>query len=193
MTLCKRKKTWMRQNIKWLSKWDIHLNMCPINNKEIKAFVIDKFHKRSWDKGLRRKKKYYIEEFNPTYNHHQKAYIGANISWRAKMLIAQLRTNSHQLRCETGRWKRPKEAWEERVCMFCNFGKVETKKHFILECEAFKDNRDNYVSILTTNSWNNLFSEGTVEKVGELIIKLNRKMTEMQKSVYEAVCPIGYC
>jgi hypothetical protein len=24
--LCKRKKTWMRQNIKWLSKWDIHLN-----------------------------------------------------------------------------------------------------------------------------------------------------------------------
>jgi hypothetical protein len=140
-----------------------------------------------------RKKKYYIEEFNPTYNHHQKAYIGENISSRAKMLIAQLRTNSHQLHCETGCWKRPKESWEERVCMFCNSGKVETEKHFILECEAFKDNRDSYVSILTANSWNNLFNEGIVEKVGELIIKLNRKMTEMQKSVYEAVCPIGYC
>ena len=43
--LCKRKKTWMRQNIKWLSNWDIHLNKCPTNNKEIKAFVIDRFHK----------------------------------------------------------------------------------------------------------------------------------------------------
>jgi hypothetical protein len=63
--------------------------------------------------------------------------------------------------------------------MFCNSENVETKKHFILECEAFKDNMDNYVSILTTNSWNNLFSKGIVEKVGELIIKLNKKMIEM--------------
>jgi hypothetical protein len=107
------------------------------------------------------------------------------------MLIAQIRTNSHQLRCETGRWKRPKEAWEERVCVFCTSGKVETEKHFILECEAFKDSRDNYINILTASSWNNLLSKGTVEKLGELIIKLNRKMIELQKSVCEAVCPIG--
>jgi hypothetical protein len=40
--LCKRKKTWMQQNIKWLSKWDIHLNRCPTNSKEIMAFVIDR-------------------------------------------------------------------------------------------------------------------------------------------------------
>jgi len=109
------------------------------------------------------------------------------------MLIAQLRTNSHELRCETGCWKRPKEAWEESVCVFCTSGKVETEKHFILECEAFKDSRDNYINILTASSWNDLFSEGTVEKLGELIIKLNRKMAELLKSVCEAVCPIGYC
>jgi hypothetical protein len=150
--LCKRKKTWMRQNIKWLSKWDIHLNRFPTNSKEIKACVIDRFHKRTWDKGLDRKKEYYIEECNSTYNHHQKVFIWANISWRAKMLIVQLRTNSHQLCCETGHWKRPKEVWEERVCVFCTSGKVETKKHFTLECEAFKDNRDNYISILTSSS-----------------------------------------
>ena len=27
--LCKRKKTWMLQNIKWLSKWDMCLSMYP--------------------------------------------------------------------------------------------------------------------------------------------------------------------
>jgi hypothetical protein len=64
---------------------------------------------------------------------------------------------------------------KKRVCMFCNSRKVETEKHFILECESFKDNRDNYVSILTTNSWNNLFNKGTMEKLGELIIKLIKK------------------
>jgi hypothetical protein len=92
--LCKRKKTWMQQNNKWLSKWGICLSMCPTKSKEIKKIVMDKFHKHTWEKELGRKKKYYIEEFNPTHNHQQKAYIGANISWRSKTLIAQLRTNS---------------------------------------------------------------------------------------------------
>ena len=81
--------------------------MCPTNNKEMKTFIMDKFHKHTWEKELGRKKNY-IEEFNPMHNHQQKAYIEANISWRSKILIAQLRTNSHQLRCETWRWKKPK-------------------------------------------------------------------------------------
>ena len=38
-----------------------------------------------------------------------------NISWRAKIFIAQLTTNSHQLGCETRRSKSPKEVLEERV------------------------------------------------------------------------------
>jgi hypothetical protein len=45
--------------------------------------------------------------------------------------------------------------------MFWNSGKVETEKHFILECEALKDRLDSYVSILTASSWNDLFNQGT--------------------------------
>lgn len=56
------------------------MNMCPTNNEEMKTFVMDKFRKCTWDKELGRKRKYYIEEFNPTHNHHQKVYIEANIS-----------------------------------------------------------------------------------------------------------------
>ena len=102
--------------------------------------------------------------------------------WKAKILIAQLITNSHQLRCETERWKRPKEAWVERVCIFCIAGKVETEKHFILECEAFKGNRHRYANVLADKSWDDLFNEGTVEKLGVLIIKLNRQTIELQKN-----------
>jgi len=142
---------------------------------------MEKFHKRTWEKELGRKKNYYIEVFNPTHNHQPKAYIEANISWRAKILIAQLRTNSHQLRCKTGRWKRPKEVWEERVCIFCSSGKVETKKHFILECEAFKDNKESYADTLAASSWDNLFNEGFVEKTGAFIEKLHKKRAEYIK------------
>ena len=169
-TLCKRKRTWMQQNIKWMSKWNIHFNMCPTNNKEIKILVMEKFYKRNWGSEIGRKKLYYINEFNPTCDQLEKKYIGANISWRAKILIAQLRTNSHQLRCETGRWKRPKEAWEERICRFCNSGKVETEQHFILECEAYKDSRDKFADTICDSSWHNLFNEDYIEQLGGLII-----------------------
>ena len=72
----------------------------------------------------------------------------------------------------------PKEVWEERVCIFCSSGKVETKKHFILECEAFKDNRESYTDILVARSWHSLFSEGFVEKLGSLIVRLHKKRVE---------------
>lgn len=147
----------------------------PIGRKEIKDFVIDKFSMHIWSKELGRKKDYYIEEFNPTYDPFQKVYIKSCIPWRAKILIAQLRTNSHQLRCETGQWKRPKEIWEERVCIFCISGAVESERHFILECDAYRDIRNKYDNVLTAGSWFNLFNKGSIEKLGELIINLYRK------------------
>ena len=150
--MSERKKTWMKQNYTWMQKWNIYLNACPTNSKELKDFVMEKFRKKVWGKELGRKKKYYIEEFNPTCDLQQKEFIGASISWRAKVLIAQLRTNSHQLWCETGQWKRPKEAWEERVCTFCTSGAVESEKHFILECDAFKDIRESYENMLASVS-----------------------------------------
>ena len=75
---------------------------------------MDKFHKCTWEKELARKKKYYIEEFNPTHDHQQKAYIGGNISWRAKIIIAQLRTNSHQIKAFVMD-KFKKRTWEKEL------------------------------------------------------------------------------
>ena len=73
--MSERKKTWMRQNYTWMQKWNIYLNACPTNSKELKNFVMEKFRKQVWGKELGRKKKYYIEEFNPTYDLQQKEYM----------------------------------------------------------------------------------------------------------------------
>ena len=53
--------------------------------------------------------------------------------------------------------------------------------HFILECEAFKDNKESYVGMLVASYWDNLFSEGFVEKLGEFTVRLHRKMVEYIK------------
>lgn len=61
---------------------------------------------------------------------------------------------------------------------FLFLGKVETEKHFIFKCEAFKDNRETYVDMLAASSWDNLFSEGFVEKMREFILRLHREKVE---------------
>ncbi|KAH9329718.1 hypothetical protein KI387_001826 [Taxus chinensis] len=100
-TLERRKKTWMNQNTKWMYKWSINMQKCLNSNREIKNYVIEKFRTAMWTGQIGRKKAHYIREFNPTGEHDEKAYLGAAIKGKAKILVAQLRTGSHHLRCET--------------------------------------------------------------------------------------------
>jgi hypothetical protein len=66
---------------------------------------------------------------------------------------------------------------------------VETEKHFILECEALKDNRKNYAGILAASSWDNLFSKEFVEKLGAIIVKLPRKIAEYKSQMEKQSVP----
>jgi len=71
----------------------------------------------------------------------------------------------------------------------CSSGKVETQKHFILECEALEDSRENYAGILATSSWDNLFSKECVEKLGAVIVKLHRKRTKYRSKMEKQSFP----
>ena len=66
---------------------------------------------------------------------------------------------------------------------------METEKHFILECEALKDSRENYAGILAANSWDNLFSKEFVEKLGAIIVKLHRKRAEYKSQMKKQYVP----
>jgi Spy/CpxP family protein refolding chaperone len=67
--------------------------------------------------------------------------------------------------------------------------KSGNRKHFILECEALKDSRENYASILAANSWDNLFSKGFAEKLGAIIVKLHRKRAEYKSQMEKQSVP----
>ena len=66
----------------------------------------------------------------------REVYISWSITGKQRVLYAQLRSGSHQLRIERGRWEGLEEA--ERVCKVCGTGKVEDKKHFLLDCFVFE-------------------------------------------------------
>ena len=58
--------------------------------------------------------------------------------------LTKLRTSSHRLEVEVGRWARPQSiARENRKCKFCN--KLEDEFHFITECTLFRELRISYI------------------------------------------------
>lgn len=173
----------MKQNSKWLSKWNIKLHECPNTNVEIKKFVLEKFRTIMWTKQVGRKKTHYIQEFNPTWEHDEKNYLRIAIKGKARLLVTQLRIGSHHLRCETGRWVVAKEAWEQRTCISCNKGVVQTKSHFIIECVAYDDIRTQYEDNLKVDNLNELFKETRLLKTVDFLVKIYKRWTNIEKNL----------
>ena len=68
------------------------------------------------------------------------------ISWSSNLYrisLSWLRTSSHRLGIETGRWRRPVLPREQRKCPRCN--KTDDEYHFLLECCVLKDLRTQLV------------------------------------------------
>ncbi|KAH9287672.1 hypothetical protein KI387_031789, partial [Taxus chinensis] len=97
--------------------------------------------------------------------------------------IARFLQTLHLVDVKSGRWKRPKEVWEDRVCVFCTSSAVESEKHFMLECSTYSDIRAQFASTVAAASLQDIFSENTVGKTGELIIKLTNRRSECQKDL----------
>ena len=85
--------------------------------------------------------------------------------------------------------EKAKGSVEAKSMHFLFFRKSGNKKHFILECEAFKDNRESYADMLTASSWDNLFSEGFVETLGAFIVRLHKKMIKYIKQMKKQSVP----
>jgi hypothetical protein len=68
-------------------------------------------------------------------------YLSWEITGEQRVLYARLRSGSHQLRIERGRWDGEQEA--ERLCKICGTGKIENESHFLLECYVFERFRRN--------------------------------------------------
>ena len=66
-------------------------------------------------------------------------YLLSETNKKGRYLLTSLRTGSNRLRIEAGRWKKPKEPLERRLCMSCMSGEIEDEKHLLLHCHAYQD------------------------------------------------------
>ena len=63
-------------------------------------------------------------------------YLSWEITAYQRVLYARMRSGSHQLRVERGRWAKEEEA--DRLCKVCATGKIESETQFLLDCYVFE-------------------------------------------------------
>ena len=56
--------------------------------------------------------------------------------------MSQFRCGILPLRVETGRFKKPKEKVEDRLCIVCNSSAIEDETHFMFTCIKYSDLRE---------------------------------------------------
>ena len=64
-------------------------------------------------------------------NHYFESYLNIN-NFEHRRAIAKIRTSSHKLEVETGRWRGVSR--DQRICKNCTLNKVEDENHFLFEC-----------------------------------------------------------
>ena len=70
----------------------------------------------------------------------EEEYLRWAVTVEQRSLYARLRSGTHPLDIEVGRWYQKPEA--ERVCYVCLTGKVESEAHFLLDCYRYNWQRD---------------------------------------------------
>ena len=82
-------------------------------------------------------------------------YLEAITDCRYRTAMTKLRSSSHTLEIERGRYTKPKTDISERLCPLCNA--VEDEKHFLVNCKLYEAERLRFFSKLMTKIRN--FSE----------------------------------
>ena len=91
-----------------------------------------------------------------TASYSPAAYLQAVGGWKQRKHLAQLRTGSHWLAVETGRYGAARVDRGHRLCQRCDGGTVDNVEHMIFDCAALEDERQKHQS---------LFSQGRVPLV----------------------------
>ena len=80
------------------------------------------------------------------------AYLAAVADRPRRVRLAQLRTGSHWLRVETGRWQQLERS--QRVCPHCGSAAVEDEAHMVFDCALYAGLRQQYADLFTLGDRN---------------------------------------
>ena len=112
------------------------------------------------------------------HNFELESYLNIEMNKKYKLALTRFRTSSHSLMIETGRYD--DTARNQRICQFCNMGKVEDEYHFLLVCPYYRDLRRKFLKPYFCH-W------PTLMKFETLLLKTSKhSVTSLSKYIYFA-------
>lgn len=79
--------------------------------------------------------------------HNFESYLHIN-NFENRRAITQLRTSSHKLEIETGRWN--KIPRNQRICKNCILNKIEDENHLLFECQMYATERNEFYNTINS-------------------------------------------
>ena len=132
------------------------------------------------DLEAKRKLRYYKDIINPVLEDQKYLYVLT--SSKKKINIVKIRTNSHELHSETGRWMVPKTPWVERICHLCENTNIEDEKHFLLECPSYTHIISQFHNIYCNYDLLGLFTCQNYSELKTLLTKLFKHKNTILKT-----------
>ena len=80
--------------------------------------------------------------------HQFEPYLNIN-NFQHRRAITKIRTSSHKLEIETGRWDNTNR--NDRICKNCKIDEIEDEIHFLFECRMHVTERNDLFKILKTD------------------------------------------
>ena len=94
-----------------------------------------------------------------TASYSPAAYLQAVVRWKQRKHLAQLRTGSHWLAVETGRFGVARVERQLRLCQRCEGSSVDDVEHMIFDCCSLEAERQKHQSLFSSAcTWKGGFS-----------------------------------
>ena len=141
-------KTWVTQVSELVDTYHLDIDNIPAEFKfECKESVANRFI----DTWMEQVKNTHSNPIFRTYcnfkhNFGTEIYLDAIKNHKYRVTMSQLRTSSHTLAIEYGRYTRPETKIEDRNCSICHV--LEDERHFVMDCTINQPERENLFSKL---------------------------------------------
>ena len=141
--------------------WRNHINKC--DKQQVTASSLKVIKQRLEDMTSQRineetysnanSKLFFLGKIKNTFS--RECYLKIN-NFENRRAISKLRTSSHDLQIETGRWRHIDRS--ARLCTKCNQNAIEDETHMVFDCTFYNDIRNEAFNYITTRTQINLFN-----------------------------------
>ena len=182
LSLCKKEFV-DNNNITWWQKITTHEAL--INNEQLNPVQLKNLYKQlyteKWQNTIKDVdgKLFTYSKLKPHFRYEN--YLCHVKIGQHRAALTKLRTSSHNLNIETGRYTRPKTPKEERLCTTCNV--IEDEYHFLICCSRYNDERCHLFQNIT-HICPNFASLGNSDKFSYLMTAEDEVARETAKFCY---------